>query len=383
MKNSKVLILIGISMILSSACLCGGLNSIVDRLPFNLDDQFPEQIATAIVEQLPDLATQASDQLQQLTPETEQSNQVDPNSQMGNEQSGLDNLDSYHSQLVIELTGEDENGNSVNETNRFIQEIIRDQQASKIIVINESNGEISQRLEIYSIDGNTYMLNSNNSKTELSCILMSDPNNIGEEMSTLDLIPPNEMITDIEGGDLVAKGEKINGIMTNHFSLENGAVFGTLVTSGNSDLWKAQDGDYLVRAIGKGEGEMVSMIIGGQITGEIVWQYDLLDVNKLEEIVVPQICLETSEEIQKDIPILDNAEELSIFGQIISYKTSDNTENVVNFYKSEMVNYGYSLTSDLSFAGTYNLIFSKDGSNVNIAITTEDTGGSSVIIIKE
>jgi hypothetical protein len=175
----------------------------------------------------------------------------------------------------------------------------------------------------------------------------------------------------------------INGIKTDHFSLNNAAILGALITSGKTDVWFAQNEGFLVRTIGRGEGEMTSMTIGAQVTGNIIWQYDLLNVNTLEEIVVPNICLEASLDIRNDMPILDNSDELSIFGQIIGYKTSENSENVVNFYKTEMSDKGYSITSDLSYSGLYNLTFTKDGMNVNISISADDDGGSSIIIIKE
>ena len=381
MKNRKLFVIIGIAAILSSACLCGGLNSYVERLPFNLKDLYPEQIATAIVEQLPVLETQVVEQFQQIKPGTDQ---VEPNSQLEEPQSGLQNLKSYHSQLVIELTGEDENGNIISETNRFIHEIIRDQQASHTVIINESKGKIYQWNEIFSIDGNTFLLSSGSSEAGASCVLISGPNGITNELNNINIILPTEMITDVGNGNLVKKGELVNGIKTDHFGVDQAAISGALITAGKTDLWISQaDSELLVRMIGKGEGEMTSMTVGAQITGDIIWQYDLLDVNQIEEIVVPQACLDAAQDIQKDVPILENAEELTVFGQIISYKTQDNAEDVVNFYKTQMDNNGYSLTNDLSFSGLYNLTFSKDGKNINIAISNENEGGSLIIILKE
>ncbi len=381
MKNRKLFMIIGIAAIISSACLCSGLNSYVERLPFNLKDLYPEQIATSIVEQLPVLETQVVEQFQQLKPGTDQ---VEPSSQLEEPQSGLQNLKSYHSQLVIELTGEDENGNTISETNRFIHEIIRDQQASHTVIINESKGKISQWNEIFAIDGDTFLLSSDSSGAGASCVLISGPNGVTNELNNINLILPTEMITDVGNGNLVKKGETVNGIKTDHFGVNQAAISGALITSGKTDFWISQaDSELLVRMIGKGVGEMTSMTIGAQITGDIIWQYDLLDVNQIKEIVVPQACLDAAQDIQKDIPILENAEELTIFGQIISYKTQDKAEDVVNFYKTQMDNNGYALTNNLSFSGLYNLTFSKDGKNINIAISNENEGGSLIIILKE
>ena len=53
MKNRKLLLVVIITAVISTACLCGALNSILDRLPLDLGNQSPEQIATAIFEQIP------------------------------------------------------------------------------------------------------------------------------------------------------------------------------------------------------------------------------------------------------------------------------------------------------------------------------------------
>ena len=185
MKNRKILLLVIITAIISTACLCGSLNSLIDRLPLNLGDQSPEQIATAIFEQIPDLATLAVEDLQQSTPAAVP---TESTSQSDNFSGSMENLQSYRSQLVIELNGKDENGDSINETNRFLQEVINDQQLSHLAILNESNGNISQNIEVYSDESNYYFIDVSKKESGLSCSIMTDTLGLGEMMNNFNLI---------------------------------------------------------------------------------------------------------------------------------------------------------------------------------------------------
>ncbi|HZK61290.1 MAG TPA: hypothetical protein VFC41_04385 [Anaerovoracaceae bacterium] len=380
MKNRKLVLLVIITAVISTACLCGALNSIVDRLPLNLTNQSPEQIATAIFEQVPDLATLAVGELQLLTPVADSAGS---DSQFDNFSGSLDNLQSYRSQLVIDLNGKDENGDSINETNRFLQEINNDQKSSHLAILNESNGNITQNIEVYSNESNYYFLDVSKKESGLSCSIMTDTLGIGEMMNNFNLIQSSEMFKGLENGELIQADEMVNGIKSDHYQISNVSLSNSIVTKDPADVWVAQDGGYVVRFIGKGEGVTTSLTVGATVTGEITWQYELTDINQISAIEIPQICLDATQNAQQDLPILDNPVELNVLGQIISYKSTESSEQAANFYKEKMSNLGYAITSDLSYSGLYNLIFTKDGKNVNISIFDEDDGGSSIMIIKE
>ena len=191
------------------------------------------------------------------------------------------------------------------------------------------------------------------------------------------------MFTNLENAKLIQTDEMVNGIKSDHYQVNNVSLSDSIVTSEPADIWVAQDGGYVVRFTGKGEGVTTSLTVGASVTGEITWQYELTDINQISTIEIPQICLDTSQNAQQDLPILDNPVELNVLGQIITYKSTESSEQAANFYKEKMTNLGYDLTSDLSYSGLYNFIFVKDGKNVNISIFDEDNGGSSIMIIKE
>ena len=380
MKNRKLILLVIIPAVISTACLCGALNSIVDRLPLNLSNQSPEQIATAIFEQIPDLATQAVGELQQLTPVALPTNSI---SQSDNISDSMGNLQSYRSQLVIDLNGKDENGDSINETNRLLQEVINDQELSHLAILNESNGNISQNIEVYSNESNYYFIDVSKKESGLSCSIMTDTLGLGEMLNNFNLIQSAEMFTNLENAKLIQADEMVNGVKSDHYQVSNVSLSDSIVTKDPADIWVAQDGGYVVRFTGKGEGVTTSLTVGATVTGEMTWQYELTDINQISAIEIPQICLDASQNAQQDLPILDNPVELNVLGQIITYKSTESSEQAANFYKEKMSNLGYDLTSDLSYSGLYNFIFIKDGKNVNISIFEEDDGGSSIMIIKE
>lgn len=380
MKNRKIILLVIIPAVISTACLCGALNSIVDRLPLNLSNQSPEQIATAIFEQIPDLATQTVGDLQQLTPIALPTESI---SQSENFSGSMGNLQSYRSQLVIDLNGKDENGASINETNRFLQEVINDLELSHLAILNESNGIISQNIEVYSDESNYYFIDVSKKESGLSCSLMTDTLGLGEMMNNFNLIQSSEMFTSLENAKLIQADEMVNGIKSDHYQINSVSLSDSIVTKDPADIWVAQDGGYVVRFTGKGEGVTTSLNMGATVTGEITWQYELTDINQISVIEIPQICLDASLNPQQDLPILDNPVDLNVLDQIITYKSTESSEQAANFYKEKMSNLGYDLTSDLSYSGLYNFIFIKDGKNVNISIFEEDNGGSSIMIIKE
>ena len=86
-------------------------------------------------------------------------------------------------------------------------------------------------------------------------------------------------LTGFRTGRLVARGETVNDIVADRYRFDQPPMNGYYVKgSMKADLWLAQKGGHIVRYSAK-----AAMSDGNRIS----WQFDLLDVNKVEPIKMP------------------------------------------------------------------------------------------------
>jgi hypothetical protein len=107
---------------------------------------------------------------------------------------------------------------------------------------------------------------------------------------------------------------------------------------------------------------------------------DYSDFNAPIEITVPEGCSAPGE---SEYPMLADATNVNSFGDVLSYDTATVFDDVVEFYKTEMVAAGYTLDSEFATAPTALLTFSKDGQNVTVSVVeSPTTDGLTVVITK-
>lgn len=80
-----------------------------------------------------------------------------------------------------------------------------------------------------------------------------------------------------------------------------------------------------------------------------------------------------------EYPVMDDATDVISAPNALTYQTKHSVDEVMEFYKSEMKDAGWELTSETTMAGTGALTFSKDGANLSIGIV-EMAGMVSVTI---
>lgn len=209
-----------------------------------------------------------------------------------------------------------------------------------------------------------------------------------EEITSFTDVPD----VDFDQVELVERNVEVNGFITDHYVFDltlldsNQLLPGMFGGSIDEDAAVGfQEGSGHIY-IATQEGFMVRYIFDGTIaadgdTGTMLVQMDLLEVNPDVEIVLPEGCDDSG----AGYPQLDDAFEAASFGTIASYKTLYTEEEIIAFYESEMAALGYTYDADASFqsSGFNTLVFTLDGTTVNVTIATDDESGGYAVIITE
>jgi hypothetical protein len=153
-------------------------------------------------------------------------------------------------------------------------------------------GQENVSMEMYQVEGSAYMLMAG-----VGCI--STPTGAEELPAVGDMIGDNT----IQGARLVERGVEVNGIMTDRYEIEDvESLIGEEemnveeLTVRQAEVWVAQDGGYLVKM------DVDATGTDAQGTdGDFTMQYELQDVNNIDEITLPEACANASE-----IPGMEN-----------------------------------------------------------------------------
>jgi hypothetical protein len=378
MKNKKLLILLAVMAIISIACSCGALDSIVNRLPVDLDDVDPNAIATQIAQQLPQLTEVAGDILEESEQETPDQEESDS----GNLSGSLDNVDSYRAQILVSVEGTDPNGTAIQEITRMTQEVIKSQQAYHLDMTTEFTGGDPKQTEIFSFPDAYYFLDPNGSGGQ-PCIAMTGSEGMGMDLDDFNAMTPAAMFGTLEGAELVERDVNINNVITDHYKLANKSISGTNQVVDQADFWVAQDGGYIVRYIGEGQGETYSSSSGSNVNGKMHWEYDLMDVNRVTEIVIPDECVEAAEQGANQYPIPGNAENVSGFDKLLTFTSPDAPSVLAEYYRAEMPKAGYTETEFSDWNPVFMITYTKDGKTTTVMISEGENGGSTALVTGE
>ncbi len=200
---------------------------------------------------------------------------------------GLDQLDSYRMTFNFSFNGTNAEGADDSGTMDMLMEANNVDGSRHMMFTmsgpafeDESMGMTGEmNVEMFQFGDESYMLSSMTGTDQCSMMPGAADNTP---------IDPNEMIGELEGAKLVAEGEDVNGVMADHYMIdETGKMLGIIERSseGTVDYWVAQDGGYLVKLDAEAAGEAED-----GTNGTFVMHYELSEVNALGEIVLPEAC---------------------------------------------------------------------------------------------
>jgi hypothetical protein len=180
----------------------------------------------------------------------------------------------------------------------------------------------------------------------------------------------NQATAGLSGDAKLVGSEEVNGIATRHYSFDEtipGVALG-IYGKIKGDVWIAKDGDYAVRYAYSAENDDATYR----------WDWEVYDVNAPFTIEPPA----GAQGAREDIPLMPDAADRASFGTMTSYESASDATAVVDFYKEQMPDHGWTYNEAESTITEYliSLSFTKDDVTVSIMISPKDEGGASVII---
>jgi len=299
--------------------------------------------------------------------------------QIENVQAGLDKLDSYRMNYNMTVTGKDAKGAEAKQELKLLQETIKSKESLRTswTGLGMSADKSASAFDMYQIGKTSYILTLVKDNPKGTCMSFSSDKPAFDKSQ---LITPAELMAGVQSDNLVARGETVNGVKADHYKLKKANLGFGVATSQVGDVWVAQDGGYLVKFLGQAEGDF--SLSADQIKGMVVWDYNLTEINKLKEILLPAECT-ASAGAMADLPVPSNALEKSSFGEIITFNSPDAPKAVADFYRKELPAKGWKIANDSDLGPVVMLTIQKDTRKFSLMITP-GTGdkGTSVVITK-
>ena len=375
-KQRILFIILSISLILSMGC------AITDIAKNKIENVVQENLPE-IEEGIQDVISQA-EQIGETAEETvndaieEQTGQESPFSSFelpftitNNDQSMLDN---YKVTFVMDVSGDYSEGGPYSQHIEMNQEVINEpfQMHEEIISSGSMEDMGVGTLHFYIKDDQTYMYYPD--EDSIGCLAMSGG---AEDFGDIDYLRPEDFFEDIEVTELVEKDVMVNGVLCDHYKANEIDMEMTTVYNQNADIWLAKEDGYIVRFTGEASGIMNDGEDSGDGTAK--WEINVLDIGQVSSIEIPAECLE-QQAVTEDIPVPDDVQDYESFAGIISYTSSMSVDDLAEYYRTNLPGNGWEISSDEAYGPMAMFSAGKGDNQIQIMITGEDEGGSSVII---
>jgi hypothetical protein len=366
MKKIKIISIFVVLLFSNLACSSDFRNLIIDRLPEEVGEVItnPSQIATLVVDEVAELNNEGQGTGNSTSPHFEDIAY------------GMDTLESFRFRFVQSLQGTDDAGNTTNITVVNDQEVIKSLQISHMRLETTTEVKPLQIVEVYRFGNEVYLLGEGGectAFTENLDVLNADGTDLGL----------SSIFSNLEIGNLKQEGEETNGVLTNRYQVKNVVMVNSTLSKVDAEIWYAQEGGFIVRFAGEAQGEAYSEAEDLEVSGTIRWEYDLTDINSIIEIPLPENCQLAAEGGVNDLPVPDNAQELSIIGSMLSFNSPDDASILADFYRSEMPVAGYILSDETVFDDFFVITYIKAEETITIMISGVNAGGSDAIITVE
>jgi hypothetical protein len=368
--SRTIFVILALLVLATMAC------SLIGRAAERVGERVAERAERAIEEQLTRVVPELiPDGEEPPSPEDEI-----PSGEIGSPDAstGLEMLDSYQAVFSIEVNGQDAEGQPAQGRFEILHELDRPAQIEHTrfsgtgAVTSTMTGFQNSQTDIYNLDGSTFMY-SLDAEEKASCIGFSS----GEEApGPGDFLSLHDMVQGVGEARLVQRGDTYNGIQVDHYTFDENGIYLGSFTQASGDYWVAQDGGYLVKLHGEGDGS--SDWFGSGVQGTYVWDYELTRINEPVEITLPSEC--EAQKPAEDIPVPDNALDEGSFSGMITFNSPDSPQVVAEFYRQRMEPLGWTVNSDETLGDMLMLEYGKEGRKLSIMITWDEADGSSVVI---
>jgi len=296
-------------------------------------------------------------------------------------------VNSYAYELIMTFNTTDESGAEVTQSVNMSVAYSNDPPAANIIMLAEGVDGADEfgQITMAQTGDTVYMV-----IPELGCItqttadmdLLSDGNPLGDTFSPETLFEE----FDISEAKRVRPDEEINGIEVEHYTFDETAIDDpeSEVKEVNGDVYIAKDGGYLVRMVVSGIGQFEGFDGDTPSDGAVSFEYNLTSYNEPIEVLIPTECENAGAAV--DLPMVDDAYEVTSFAGFVSYKSDIAFDEIIAFYEGVLADAGWVKDEDASysFSGTASMSYTKEQETLTVMISQETDGGpQSVMLITE
>lgn len=287
---------------------------------------------------------------------------------------GLDQLDRYRLSLSVSLSGKDEEEKEISQRFDYQEEVQQDTGFSKIKL---STSGISQsgktEEEFYLVDNKAFRYQP--STKGGSCEIIT-AETLEEAVASFN---PASIFYEIAPGALIRGGETLDKIQTDHSRVEFTTLSLGTIEREDSEIWIAQEGGYIARFSGQGEGEF-GLTPDAFISGALRWDYSLRPLEKPITASLPSACQKQIEALN-NLPLPEGVDEIIRLGDYASFLYSSDPVDMYDLYLIVVQTKGWRVTRQIEDDPIYRMTIRKDERELEITISPDGQGGSAVIII--
>jgi hypothetical protein len=205
---------------------------------------------------------------------------------------------------------------------------------------------------------------------------------------------PDEQLELPDTVTCASQPETVNGISATHCSFTEKDMVSDEVAydSVQGDVWIAVDGNYIIKYTLKADGyrSLKEDEEGLFDFGSVSFGYELKDVNGDFTITLPEEATQAGgidvggaggAVGTSDLPVLENAEEVTAMAGFLNYYTSSDISTIIDFYRQELPAIGWQENADQAYVGDDNamLSFTKEGQTMMLTIVKEDNRTNVII----
>ncbi|GEM_PF-1568547 len=295
--------------------------------------------------------------------------------------SGLESLNSYQSTFSMSFEGKDDNGQPKTGTMSFTEDFVKNPPAKRTTItgFGAMLGSVAGVTDTTTSDQSVMQTIQVGGKEYFQMGTMCTQSTSKDAPQAQATFNPSDVMGGIHGAQLIGT-ETINGVPAAHYKSDVKGLETLGYLNAQGEFWIAQPGDFVVKYVFEATGK--DQFMGNTNTeGTIKWTYEVKQVNQPIDIQAPKDCSGAAE----DIPLMADAADQSALGGTTLYTTPSKFADVVAFYEKEMKAKGWQAKEDggMSAEGVSMKSYTKDNRTVQVTITSDSSGKTSVMITEE
>jgi hypothetical protein len=279
-------------------------------------------------------------------------------------------LTSYRVQMRLRFNGQDEQNQPIQSSLTFTDETNTGQPAQHLLVKTEANSQPPASFELYRLGGAAYLVSTEIS-SQAGCVRQD-----ASQSAVQPVLGPGDIFQSVQRGELVQRGEAVNGFSADHYKLAGIRLGVGTPDTWDGDVWVAQPGDLVVRFSGWMEGQVTLTGQPGQ--GRLEWDYQVAGEEPLN-ITLAEDCSAMG---LPDLPLPDDAQNLTQIGEQISFTSPTPATALVEFLRRSLPERGWTIEEEAGTGTLFALTAAKEGRALHVTVSAQDSGSKVTILLK-